>query len=120
MTCPQCPQIKSSPPVPDILRSVRRIERFNVVTRPTGIMGMVAICSPNQNFVLERSRERSSKAELAQPDFITCHIFASGGCGFQIETLEWSLVKRSIDSNSKTHDKSRLKEYSSFNARYFG
>src|SRR5260370_10833065 len=28
MTCPQCPQIKSSPPVSDILRSVRRIERF--------------------------------------------------------------------------------------------
>jgi hypothetical protein len=51
MTYPQCPQMKSSPPVPDILRSVRRIERFNVVTRPTGIMSMVAICSPNQNFV---------------------------------------------------------------------
>jgi hypothetical protein len=38
----------------------------------------------------------------------------------KIETLEWSLVKRSIDSNSKTHDESRLKDYSSFNARYFG
>jgi hypothetical protein len=32
--------------VSDILRSVRRIERFKVVTGPTGIMGMVAICSP--------------------------------------------------------------------------
>jgi hypothetical protein len=46
MTCPQCPQIKSSPPVPDIRLSVRKIERFSVVTGPTGIMGMVAILSP--------------------------------------------------------------------------
>jgi hypothetical protein len=42
-TDPQCPQIKLSPPVPDILRTVRRVERFNVVTGPTGIMGIVAI-----------------------------------------------------------------------------
>jgi hypothetical protein len=83
-------------------------------------MGMVAICSPDQKFVFERSRQRTSKTELEQPDFIACHIFAPGGCGFQIETLEWSLVERSIDSNSKTNDKSRLKEYSSFDARYFG
>src|SRR6266446_5173562 len=47
MTYPQCPHIKSSPPVPDILLSVRRIERFSVVIGPTGIMSIVAISSPN-------------------------------------------------------------------------
>src|SRR6266446_5737115 len=46
MTDPQCPHIKSSPPVPDILLSVRRIERFSVVIGPTGIMSIVAISSP--------------------------------------------------------------------------
>ncbi len=46
MIDPQCPHIKSSPPVPDILLSVRRIERFNVVTGPTAIMSIVAISSP--------------------------------------------------------------------------
>jgi hypothetical protein len=60
-------------------------------------MGMVAICSPNQNFVLERSRQRSSKTEPEQAGTIACHIFASGGCGSQMGTTEWSLVKRSID-----------------------
>jgi hypothetical protein len=35
--------MKSSPPVPDILLSGWRIERFNDVTGPIGIMGMVAI-----------------------------------------------------------------------------
>jgi hypothetical protein len=33
--------------VPDILRSVRRIERFNVVTGPTGIIGIAAIFFPH-------------------------------------------------------------------------
>src|ERR1700730_5099528 len=42
MTLPQCPHIKSSPPVPDIPLSVRRIERFKVVIGPIGI-----ICSPS-------------------------------------------------------------------------
>jgi hypothetical protein len=43
MTDPQCPQIKSSPPVPDIFRILRRVERFNVVTGPIGIMLIAAI-----------------------------------------------------------------------------
>src|SRR6266849_6823227 len=47
MIDPQCPHIKSSPPMPDILLSVRRIERFSVVTGPTAIMSIVAISSPN-------------------------------------------------------------------------
>src|SRR6266849_6560846 len=47
MIDPQCPHIKSSLPVPDILLSVRRIERFNVVTGPTAFMSIVAISSPN-------------------------------------------------------------------------
>ncbi len=47
MTYPQCPQIKSLPPVPDIPLSVWRIDRFNVVIGPIGIIGMVAICSPD-------------------------------------------------------------------------
>ena len=38
--------MKSSPPVPDILCSVLRIERFSVVTEPTGIIAIVAILSP--------------------------------------------------------------------------
>ena len=46
ITYPQCPQIKSSPPEPDISLSVRRIERFSVVTGPTGIMAIVAIVPP--------------------------------------------------------------------------
>ena len=37
---------KSSPPVPDIPLSVTKIERSNVVTGPTGIIGMVAIVFP--------------------------------------------------------------------------
>ena len=47
MICPQCPQTKSSVPFPDILRSVLRIERFNVVTGPIGIIAIVAILSPD-------------------------------------------------------------------------
>jgi len=47
MIDPQCPHIKSSPPVPDILLSVRRIERFSVVLGPTGSMSIVAISSPD-------------------------------------------------------------------------
>src|SRR6266446_6114906 len=43
---PQCPQIKSSPPVPEIPFSVWRMERFNVVIGPIGIIAMVDICSP--------------------------------------------------------------------------
>src|SRR6266481_9811346 len=46
MTYPQCPHIKSTPPVPDILLSVRRIDRFSVVIGPTGIMSIVAILPP--------------------------------------------------------------------------
>src|SRR6266481_3223013 len=46
MTYPQCPHIKSSPPVPDILFSVRRIDRFSVVIGPTGIMSIVTILPP--------------------------------------------------------------------------
>ena len=42
-------------------------------------MGMIAICSPQPDFALMRSRQRSSKAELEQPDFVACHIFASAG-----------------------------------------
>jgi hypothetical protein len=34
---------------------------------------------PRSDFALKRSRQRSSKAELEQPDLIACHIFASGG-----------------------------------------
>ena len=47
MIDPQCPHIKSSPPVPDILLSERRIERFSVVLGPTGSMSIVAISSPD-------------------------------------------------------------------------
>jgi hypothetical protein len=46
MIDPQWPQTKSSPPVPDILLSVRTIERFSVLTGPTGIIGIVAIFFP--------------------------------------------------------------------------
>ena len=38
--------MKSSPPAPNILRSVLRMERFNVVTRPIGIIAIVAILLP--------------------------------------------------------------------------
>ena len=65
MTCPQCPQIKLSPPVPDIRLSVRRIERLSVVTEPTGIMGMVAILFPPDVMVFEtaspENRARSTR-----------------------------------------------------------
>src|SRR5271167_936972 len=74
MTCPQCPQIKSSSPVPDILLSVRRIERFIDVTGPTGIIGIVAIFFPHQI----SAGELSSKLEPDQPDCAICLIFASG------------------------------------------
>jgi hypothetical protein len=43
-------------------------------------------------FALDRARQRSSKAELEQPDFIACHIFASGDSAPQTGTPEWSLV----------------------------
>jgi hypothetical protein len=33
---------------PDILRSVIKMDRFNVGTGPTGIMGIVAMSSPNR------------------------------------------------------------------------
>src|SRR6266404_9340662 len=75
MTYPQCPHIKSSPPVPDILLSVRRIERFSVVIGPTGIMSIVAISSPN---IRQLRGHRSSKIRADQPDPAKCLIFASG------------------------------------------
>jgi len=76
MTCPQCPQIKLSPPVPDIRLSVRRIERLSVVTEPTGIMGMVAILFPPDVMVFEKPRP---KTEPDQHAFLACHIFALAG-----------------------------------------
>jgi hypothetical protein len=42
--------MKSSPPIPDILRSVLSTERFSVVTGPIGTIAVVAILpelSPN-------------------------------------------------------------------------
>ena len=38
--------MKSSPPVPDIVCSVLRIERFSVITGPIGIIAIIAILSP--------------------------------------------------------------------------
>jgi len=46
---------------------VRRIERFNDVTGPTGIMGIVAMAPPNQMCTIVVSEQLSSKAELDQP-----------------------------------------------------
>jgi hypothetical protein len=43
-------------------------------------------------FALDPSRQRSSKAELEQADFIACHIFASGDSAPPTGTPEWSLV----------------------------
>jgi hypothetical protein len=40
---PQCPHIKSSPPAPDIRRTVRRTDRFRVIILPSGIMLIVVI-----------------------------------------------------------------------------
>jgi len=88
MTDPQCPQIKSSPPSPDIPLSVRRIERFSVVTGPTGIMGIVAIFFPRIRqlsiYGLLENRARST-------DPLACHIFASGDCGSKTGTMRWPL-----------------------------
>jgi hypothetical protein len=81
MTWPQWPQIKSSPPVSDILRSVLRTERFSVLTGPTGIMNIVAILSPKTlspktDYALELLTQGPSKSETDQPDTLACHIFA--------------------------------------------
>src|SRR6266478_9009451 len=78
MTDPQCPHIKSSPPVPDILFSVRRIDRFSVVIGPTGIMSIVAISSPIRGSLGDI---HSSKTRADQPDCSKCLIFASGDMG---------------------------------------
>ena len=51
--------MKSSPPVLDIRRSVRRIERFNVVAGPTGIIGIVAIVSPRPDEHFPDSLDRN-------------------------------------------------------------
>jgi hypothetical protein len=51
--------MKSSPPVLDIRRSVRRIERFNVVAGPTGIMGIVAIVSPRPDEHVPKTLDRN-------------------------------------------------------------
>src|SRR5437016_1583928 len=62
---PTVSQIKSSLPLPDIARSVERMERFNVVTGPTGIMGMVAICLPPNQMLREgflENRARSTRS----------------------------------------------------------
>jgi hypothetical protein len=58
ITYPRWPQIKSSPPVPVILLSVRRIERFSVITGPIGIMGIVAIFFPLQILAGDLSSKR--------------------------------------------------------------
>src|SRR5260370_19509619 len=92
MTCPQCPQMKSSPPVPDILRSVRRIERFKVVTGPIGIMGMVAIRSPKP-YVCIRPFETAflESGSLSNP--ISSHATLLPRVTLlQTGTPEWSLV----------------------------
>ena len=60
--------------MPDILLSVRRIERFSVVTEPIGIMGIVAIFFPRQIL----AEDPSSIVDRDQPDYATCLIFASG------------------------------------------
>lgn len=62
--------------MPDIRLSVRRIERFSVVTEPTGIMGMVAILFPPDVMVFEKPRP---KTEPDQHAFLACHIFALAG-----------------------------------------
>ena len=76
MTYPQCPQKKSSPPVPGSLLSVRRIERFSVVTPLTGIIGIVAILVPQH--VTTWSSMDCSKMAIDQPRRAACLIFASG------------------------------------------
>jgi hypothetical protein len=81
MTYPQCPQIKSSPPVPGTLRSVRRIERFSVITFPTGIMGIVAILFPQQ--LIAWPVMDCSKLGADQPKYAACLIFASGRMGLE-------------------------------------
>jgi len=90
MIDPQCPQIKSSPPSPDIPLSVRRIERFSVVTGPTGIMGIVAIFFPRIRqlsiYGLLENRARST-------DPVSCHIFASGDCGSKMGRMRWPLKR---------------------------
>jgi hypothetical protein len=62
--------------VPDILLSVRRIERFSVVTGPTGIIGIVAIFFP-QKFGILRYMDYS-KIRANQPGCAACLNFASG------------------------------------------
>jgi hypothetical protein len=65
-------------------------------------------------FALGTSRQRSSKAELEQADFIACHIFASGDSAPQTGTPEWSLVMF-VDLTFKRRITSAVqKEYSSF------
>jgi hypothetical protein len=77
-------------------------------------MGMIAICSPNQIFAQIRSRQRSSKGGLEQPEFIACHIFASGG----LRLSKSAGRKANVMLNRfglETHQKSSgLEEYSSF------
>jgi hypothetical protein len=62
--------------VPDIPLSVRRIERFSVVTGPTGIMGIVAIFFPQIYGKVEYID--SAKVSAKQPGRAACLIFASG------------------------------------------
>jgi hypothetical protein len=50
------------------------MERFNVLTGPTGIMNIVVIFSPNR---LCRQMV-THKAEPDQPDALACHIFVPG------------------------------------------
>ena len=74
MTCPQWPQMKSSPPAPNILRSVLTMERFNVVTRPICIIAIVAILPPTYGSLRHID---SSKTQINQLRWVVSH-FASG------------------------------------------
>ena len=74
--------------MPRILLSVRRIERFSVVTGPTGIIGIIAIFSPKACGKVECIDAENMAAH--QPGRAACLIFASGETRPQKAGLRWT------------------------------
>jgi hypothetical protein len=85
--------MKSSPPVLDIRRSVRRIERFNIVAGPTGIMGIVA-SFPQDQMNISRAALIEIKASSTPIDSMPhlCPVHCS-----QMDPTSWSMLVYSMN-----------------------
>ena len=79
--------MKSSSPVPDILRSALSIDRFSVVTGPIGIIAIVAILSPMDGSLKYID---AAKMPIDQPGCAVCPHFSVDSS--EIERLDETAV----------------------------